>query len=116
VDREKLVKDALDLINIDSPTGREGEVAEEYASKLKALGMKVVLQEVEQGRQNVLATLRGANPGGATLMFNGHLDTSFAASESPDILRAISPVYRFEPPWGYLKGDWIYGMGAFNMK
>src|SRR2546426_183765 len=116
VDREKLVKDALDLINIDSPTGREGEVGEEYASKLRALGMKVVLQEVEQGRQNVLATLRGANPRGATLMFNGHLDTSFAASESPDVLRAISPVYRFEPPWGYLKGDWIYGMGAFNMK
>src|SRR5712692_4790532 len=116
VDREKLVKDALDLINIDSPTGREGEVAEEYASKLRALGMKVVLQEVEQGRQNVLATLRGRNPSGATLMFNGHLDTSFAASESPDILRAISPVYRFEPPWGYTKENWIYGMGAFNMK
>ena len=82
VDREKLVKDALDLINIDSPTGREGEVAEEYASKLRALGMKVVLQEVEQGRQNVLATLRGRNPRGATLMFNGHLDTSFAAGEA----------------------------------
>ena len=90
VDREKLVKDALDLINIDSPTGREGEVGEEYASKLRALGMKVVLQEVEQGRQNVLATLHGGNPRGATLMFNGHLDTSFAASESPDVLRAIS--------------------------
>src|SRR2546428_11925846 len=116
VDREKLVKDALDLINIDSPTGREGEVGEEYAAKLRALGMKVVLQEVEQGRQNVLATLRGGNPHGATFMFNGHLDTSFAASESPDILRAISPVYRFEPPWGYTKENWIYGMGAFNTK
>src|SRR5438445_12601546 len=96
VDREKLVKDALDLINIDSPTGREGEVAEEYASKLRALGMKVVLQEVEQGRPNVLATLRGENPRGATLMFNGHLDTSFAASEAPEGLRALSPVSTFE--------------------
>src|SRR5438093_12713506 len=90
VDREKLVKDALDLINIDSPTGREGEVAEEYASKRSALGMKVVLQEVEQGRQNVLATLRGRSRRGATLSFNGHLDTSLPATESTVITRAVS--------------------------
>src|SRR5487761_1778319 len=115
-DSEKLVKDALDLVNVESPTGKEGEVAELYASKLRALGMKVVLQEVEPGRCNVLATLRGEVPEGAALMFNGHLDTSFAASEDPEILRAISPVYKFEPPWGYVKDDTIFGMGAFNMK
>lgn len=116
VDRGKLVQDALDLVNVDSPTGKEGEVGELYASKLKALGMKVTMQEVEQGRFNVLGVLRGKDPGMATLMFNGHLDTSFAASESPDVLKAISPVYSFEPPWGRVEGDWIYGMGAFNMK
>ncbi len=116
IDREKLVQDALDLVNVDSPTGREKDVADLYASKLKAVGMKVTLQEVEQGRFNVLATLQGEHADGATLMFNGHLDTSFAASESPDILRAISPVYKFEPPWGYIKDDWLYGLGSFNMK
>jgi acetylornithine deacetylase/succinyl-diaminopimelate desuccinylase-like protein len=116
VDKQKLVQDALDLVNVDSPTGREGEVAEVYASKLRALGMKVVMQEVEPNRSNVLATLKGTKKGSASLMFNGHLDTSFAASEDPEILKAISPVYRFEPPWGYVKGDWLYGMGAFNMK
>ncbi len=116
VDRVKLVQDALDLVNVDSPTGKEGEVGELYASKLRAVGMKVTMQEVEQGRYNVLGFLPGSNPDCATLMFNGHLDTSFAASESPEILNAISPVYRSEPPWGYVKDDWIYGMGAFNMK
>ncbi|MDA4128973.1 MAG: M20/M25/M40 family metallo-hydrolase [Thaumarchaeota archaeon] len=116
IDREKLVHDALDLINVDSPTGKEGEVGELYASKLRGLGMKVTMQEVEPGRSNVVGVLRGEQPGGATLMFNGHLDTSFAASESSEILQAISTVYRFEPPWGYVKSDWIYGMGAFNMK
>ncbi len=116
VNREKLVRDALDLINVDSPTGEEGEIGELYASKLRGLGMKVTMQEVEQGRYNVVGVLRGERPDGTTLMFNGHLDTSFAASESPEVLKAISPVYRFEPPWGYVKGDWIYGMGAFNMK
>ena len=115
-DSEKLVKDALDLVNVESPTGKEGEVAELYASKLRALGMKVVLQEVEPGRCNVLATLRGEVPEGAALMFNGHLDTSFAASEDPEILKAISPVYKFEPPWGYVRDDTIFGMGVFNMK
>ena len=116
IDEGKLVQDALDLINVDSPTGKEGEVGEVYASKLRALGMKVVMQEVEQGRFNVLATLRGERADGATLMFNGHLDTSFAASEDPEILKAISPVYRSEPPWGYVKDSTICGMGAFNMK
>lgn len=116
LDAKKLVQDSLDLVNVDSPTGREGEVAELYCSKLRALGMKVVLQEVEPGRNNVLATLRGENPEGGCLMFNGHLDTSFAASEDPEILRAISPVYKFEPPWGYVRDETIFGMGAFNMK
>ncbi|HZW57445.1 MAG TPA: M20/M25/M40 family metallo-hydrolase [Nitrososphaerales archaeon] len=116
LDKEKLVQDSLDLVNVDSPTGREGEAGELYASKLKELGMKVVLQEVEQGRYNVLATLKGEDPSGTVLMFNGHLDTSFAASEDPSILKAISPVYKFTPPWGYIKDDWLYGMGSFNMK
>jgi acetylornithine deacetylase/succinyl-diaminopimelate desuccinylase-like protein len=116
VDSGKLIQDALDLVNIDSPTGKEGEVGQAYASKLIALGMKVAIQEVEQGRYNVLATLKGEKANGATLMFNGHLDTSFAASEDPEILKAISPYYQLQPPWGRIEGDWLYGSGAFNMK
>jgi acetylornithine deacetylase/succinyl-diaminopimelate desuccinylase-like protein len=116
IDREKLVRDTLDLVNVDSPTGKEGEVGELYASKLRALGMKVTMQEVEEGRFNVLGVLKGTDPDKATLMFNGHLDTSFSASESPEILKSISPVYNLEAPWGRVKGDWIHGMGAFNMK
>jgi acetylornithine deacetylase/succinyl-diaminopimelate desuccinylase-like protein len=116
IDRARLVRDALDLVNVDSPTGKEGEVGEVYASKLRELGMRVTMQEVEDGRYNVLGVLRGTDSSKATLMFNGHLDTSFAASESPEILKAISPVYSFKPPWGRVKDNWIYGMGAFNMK
>jgi acetylornithine deacetylase/succinyl-diaminopimelate desuccinylase-like protein len=116
LDRQRLVQDALDLVNVDSPTGKEGEIAELYASKLRSLGMKVVMQEVEAGRQNVLATLKGDRPDGACLMFNGHMDTSFAASEDPEILNAISPYYQRTPPWGRIEGDWLYGLGAFNMK
>ncbi len=116
IDSQRLAQDSLDLVNVNSPTGSEGEVAELYASKLRALGMKVVMQEIESGRCNVLATLTGEDIDAATLMFNGHLDTSFAASEDIEILHSISPVYRPGPPWGRIEGDWIYGMGAFNMK
>jgi acetylornithine deacetylase/succinyl-diaminopimelate desuccinylase-like protein len=116
LDSQRLIQDALDLVNVNSPTGKEDDVAELYASKLRALGMKVVMQEVEDRRHNVLATLKGENPDGATLMFNGHLDTSFAADEDLEILHSISPVYRSGPPWGRIEGDWLYGMGAFNMK
>jgi acetylornithine deacetylase/succinyl-diaminopimelate desuccinylase-like protein len=116
LDSQKLTQDALDLVNVNSPTGKEGEVADLYASKLKALGMKVVMQEVETGRRNVLAILRGEGSDAATLMFNGHFDTSFAADEDLEILHSISPVYRPGPPWGRVEGDWLYGMGAFNMK
>jgi acetylornithine deacetylase len=116
LDRAKLVRDALELVNVDSPTGKEGDVGVVYAGILKELGMKVVMQEVESGRYNVVATLRGNRDDCATLMFNGHLDTSFAASEDPSILKAISNVYPAEPPWGRVKGEWLYGMGAFNMK
>jgi acetylornithine deacetylase/succinyl-diaminopimelate desuccinylase-like protein len=116
LDSQKLAQDALDLVNVNSPTGKEGEVADLYAGKLRGLGMKVVMQEVEAGRRNVLATLQGEDPESATLMFNGHLDTSFAADEDLEILHSISPVYRPGPPWGRIEGDWLYGMGSFNMK
>ena len=37
-------------------------------------------QQVEDGRANVLATRAGTG-GGPTLMFNGHMDTSYSGRE-----------------------------------
>lgn len=115
IDPEKTVRRTMELANVESPTGKEGECGQLYAEMMKGLGMRVTLQEVEPGRYNAIGVLRGRG-GGASLMFNGHLDTSFSPREDPEILRAISPVYRFEPPWSYRDGDWLYGMGVFNMK
>lgn len=50
----------------------EGEVARALAGVLEAWGFRVSLQEVVDGRPNVVARI--GNPGGRTLMFNGHLD------------------------------------------
>jgi acetylornithine deacetylase len=115
IDVEKTIKRTLDLANIESPTGFEGECAEAYARMMEEVGMRVKLQEVEPGRLNAVGVLPGKG-GGPSLMFNGHLDTSFSPREPAEILKAISPVYRLEPPWAYREGEWLYGMGVFNMK
>jgi acetylornithine deacetylase len=50
----------------------EGEVARALGAVLEAWGFRVSLQEVVDGRPNVVARI--GKPGGRTLMFNGHLD------------------------------------------
>ena len=80
VDRDSLVETASDLVNIASPTGHEQPAAEYVARALGAMGLQVSWQEVEEGRPNVLARLEGSG-GGKTLMFNGHLDTSYSGRE-----------------------------------
>ncbi|MEX0807059.1 MAG: hypothetical protein WD688_27605 [Candidatus Binatia bacterium] len=68
VDRERIVEMACNLANTVSITGEEKEVAEYLGGEFEKLGMEVEYQEVEQGRPNVIATLKGTG-GGATLMF-----------------------------------------------
>ncbi|MBN9624002.1 MAG: M20/M25/M40 family metallo-hydrolase, partial [Actinobacteria bacterium] len=65
--------------------------------------------EVEEGRANVLGTWAGAG-GGPTLMFNGHMDTSYSGAEP--WLRGI-PGFR---PEGFEEDGYIYGLGVANMK
>ena len=47
---------------------------------LEAMGLEVSWQEVEDGRPNVVGRLEGAG-GGPSLMFNGHMDTSYSGRE-----------------------------------
>src|SRR5439155_5816834 len=59
-----------ELVQIDSPTGREGAVGEYLASALERLGYTVHRQEVTSGRWNLLA-MRSA----PVVVFSTHLDT-----------------------------------------
>ena len=52
----------------------EKEIAEHIGERLKQLGLKVTMQNVVDGRQNVIGLLRGSGDG-PSLMLNGHLDT-----------------------------------------
>ena len=80
IDRERLVADALAAVSIPSFTGSEEAMAAWYAGQCEELGLAVQWQQVEDGRANVLATRAGTG-GGPTLMFNGHMDTSYSGRE-----------------------------------
>jgi len=109
VDRDSLVETASDLVNIPSPTGHEQEAAEYVARTLGRLGLQVSWQEVEDGRPNVLGRLEGAG-GGKSLMFNGHMDTSYSGREP-----WLSGIEGFRPEATVRDGH-IFGLGISNMK
>jgi len=109
VDDRRLVAWACDAVSIPSFTGEEQEAAEWIADQLRALGLSVQLQQVEDGRANVLATRAGTG-GGKTLMFNGHLDTSYSGREPWS-----QGVEGFQPG-GVERDGRIWGLGISNMK
>ena len=49
----------------------------EIEETFRGMGLQVQWQQVEDVRANVLGTWPGAG-GGPTLMFNGHMDTSYS--------------------------------------
>src|SRR6266545_337084 len=89
-------------------------VAEEAMARvmgdvLEELGLQVQWQQVEDGRANVLGTWPGAG-GGPTLMFNGHMDTSYSGREP-----WLQGIPGFQPQ-GFERDGRIYGLGISNMK
>jgi acetylornithine deacetylase len=109
VSPERLVQTASALVDVPSPTGSEQAMAELMRDTLTELGLEVSWQEVEDGRPNVLGRLHGAG-GGPTLMFNGHMDTSYSGDE-PHLRGKLG----FQPHAVVREGR-IYGLGISNMK
>jgi acetylornithine deacetylase len=109
IDRDRLVELALRLVSVPSFTGSEQEVAELMGDVLEELGLQVQWQQVEDRRANVLGTSVGSG-GGPTLMFNGHLDTSYSGREP-----WLQGIPGFQPK-GFERDGRIYGLGISNMK
>jgi acetylornithine deacetylase/succinyl-diaminopimelate desuccinylase-like protein len=109
IDRDRLVEWASRAIGTPSFTGDEQEMAELTAETLDAMGLHVQWQQVEDGRANVLGTLAGAG-GGRSLMFNGHMDTSYSGREP--WLRSV-PGFQ---PAAFERDGRLYGLGVSNMK
>src|SRR3989337_2482173 len=96
-DRERLIELACNLADKVSITGEEKEVAEYLGAEFEGLGMQVEYQEVEDGRPKFIGRLKGIG-GGATLMFNAHMD------------------HFDNPQETVVEDDRIYGRGLVNMK
>ncbi len=117
--KNTLVKHTQDTIRIRSvnPTyigvkyeeelGGETKVNEFVEQILKDLGFKTDLFAHEEGRKNLVGTLKGTG-NGKSLMFNGHVDV---VPPGPDEDWTIAG------PWsGEIKDGKIYGRGSTDMK
>ena len=109
IDRDRLLDTASRMIGVPSFTGDEQAMAELMAQTLEDMGLHVQWQQVEDGRANVLGTRAGAG-GGKSLMFNGHMDTSYSGQEP--WLRAV-PGFQ---PSAFERDGRLYGLGISNMK
>ncbi|MCH8088632.1 MAG: M20/M25/M40 family metallo-hydrolase, partial [Chloroflexi bacterium] len=104
IKENEIVAFAKELIKIPSFKTEETPVAHMLADFFRPRGYQVDLQEVEPGRLQAIAILKGTG-GGKSLMFNGHTDiTTLARGWTRD-------------PWTpSIEGDRVYGAGSFNMK
>src|SRR5437763_2704400 len=109
VQPERLVELAVDLVSISSPTGDEQAMGERMRAELERMGLQVQLQQVEDGRPNVVGIWEGSG-GGKGLMFNGHMDTSYSGREP-----WLAGIPGFQPQ-GFVQDGRIYGLGISNMK
>ncbi len=90
---------AFEMVQIESPTRKEGKVGKFYAEQLEKIGLEVEMDEIEENRHNVIGKLPGAGDG-PSLMFNGHLDTI-------PIGNCVRPK---------LEGGVLWGRGSEDMK
>lgn len=84
---------ARQLIDIDSTTGREGQVAGELAAYLRGRGYAVLEQPIDQSRCNIIAAV-----GEPQVVFSTHFD-------------CVPPFFASR-----LEGDVLYGRGACDAK
>lgn len=105
VDSNEVLELVKKLISIPSHTGleeKEIKVAEYLYELFQSEGIDSYLQEVQDGRSNVIATLKGSQ-NGRSLMLNGHIDTV--------------PPLAMKNPFSPIERDGkLYGRGSTDMK
>jgi acetylornithine deacetylase/succinyl-diaminopimelate desuccinylase-like protein len=109
IDRKRLVETASRMIDVHSFTGDEQGMAELMVSLYDSIGLRVQWQQVEENRANALGIWPGVG-GGKSLMFNGHMDTSYSGREP-----WLKDVPGFQPQ-AFERDGRLYGLGISNMK
>lgn len=79
INQERLVSEFLELVQIDSETKYEGEIAKVLKEKFSALGVEVYEDDTTSvtghGAGNLICTLKGTKEGVDTIYFTSHMDT-----------------------------------------
>lgn len=102
IDRDALVQFARELIQIPSPSGQEGAVAQRLAGEMRRLGW----QDVFTDRiGNVVGRLGSGEP--PILLYNGHMDTVGPGDPGQ---------WTRDPYAAALEKGVIHGLGAVDMK
>lgn len=106
INKKRLIDEFIELVKIDSPSSKEGKVAQVLVKKLEEIGCEVIIDDagVKAGGEtgNVIATLKG-NKEGKTLLFSSHMDTV-----SPGI--GIKPI--IDEAKGIIKSDGTTVLGS----
>ncbi|MGL4911124.1 MAG: M20/M25/M40 family metallo-hydrolase [Romboutsia sp.] len=106
INKQRLIDEFLELVQIDSPSSKEGKVAQVLVEKLEEIGCEVIIDDagVKAGGEtgNVIATLKG-NREGKKLLFSSHMDTV-----SPGV--GIKPI--IDEANGIIKSDGTTVLGS----
>ncbi len=113
VNRDRLVSLCADLVSTPSPTGQEGAIGWYIAGWLQEHGVSSCLQEVEEGRANVIGRLKGSGRG-CSLSFNAHMDSSFSGGDV-DLL-TLGEISDSGKPQAVVADGFISGLGVNNDK
>jgi len=109
IHESRLVETAGRMIDVWSFTGDEEGMARLMIELYREMGLQTQWQQVEDGRGNALGIWPGAG-GGKSLMFNGHMDTSYSGREE-----WLQGVPGFQPQH-FVRDGRLYGLGISNMK
>ncbi|MCM3738795.1 M20/M25/M40 family metallo-hydrolase [Oceanobacillus luteolus] len=105
VNEDRLVEEFLELVQVDSETKHEEEIARVLKQKFSALGVEVIeddsIEKTGHGAGNLICTLRGTLPNVEPIYFTSHMDTVVPGKN-------IKPVIED----GYIKSDGTTILGA----
>ena len=79
VNKDRLVNEFIELVQVDSESKNEAEIAKVLKEKLTALGLEAYEDDTKEktglGSGNIIATLKGTVPSADPILFTCHFDT-----------------------------------------
>jgi tripeptide aminopeptidase len=106
INHERLLNEFLELVQIDSETREEAEIAKVLTQKFSDLGVEVfeddTMGETGHGAGNLICTLKGNKEGVDTIYFTSHMDTVVPA-------KGVKPTLKND---GYIYSDGTTILGA----